>query len=247
MVADPAAGTPLREDVSCTNSSQRTRQIRGVELCLPGSVMSPSPYTLFLADAAEGRRPSMALDLGCGSGFVAISLARAGADMVVASDLNPLAAACASDNAHRNGVGGRISAVTADMMAPFAPRAFDLILFNPPSLPALDPTGLRPNFYAGEDGRAYIDRFLESYGYFLTSGGSALLVHNSLANLDMSLSMLSDNGHSYRILGSRTLAFRSEYYGHLEHLLELRAHGHADFVLDGDAYTYSISLLELST
>ncbi len=56
-------------------------------------------------------RPS--LDLGCGSGILAIALAKSSTSAVIASDLDPQAIPVTRDNAARNGVGGRVKALCA--------------------------------------------------------------------------------------------------------------------------------------
>lgn len=94
------------------------------------------------------RRFARVLDLGCGSGVLAIAAARAlPAARIVASDNDPLAAVIARDNVRINRVAGRVRVVTATGLA--HPRLrpagqFDLVLANilPDTLAKLAP-GLR--------------------------------------------------------------------------------------------------------
>jgi len=73
------------------------------------------------------------LDVGTGSGILALAAARAGAARVVAADINPNAALTADENARANGLGDRVSAVGANLLSAFAPRPlFDVILCSPP-------------------------------------------------------------------------------------------------------------------
>jgi methylase of polypeptide subunit release factors len=73
------------------------------------------------------------LDVGTGSGILALAAARAGAARVVAADINPNAALSAAENAHANGFGDRVGAVCSDLLAALAPRPlFDVILSSPP-------------------------------------------------------------------------------------------------------------------
>jgi ribosomal protein L11 methyltransferase len=58
--------------------------------------------------------PARVLDLGTGSGILAIAAARLGVPEVLACDTDPDAVACALANAGRNGVAGRVRAVVAD-------------------------------------------------------------------------------------------------------------------------------------
>src|SRR3954470_6128782 len=89
---------------------------------LPG-VFSPasSPTTGFslrLLGLAEPQRTPMTgsfLEIGCGTGVIAVSAALAGCDRVVAADVNPAAVANAALNAARHGVSDRCSAVRGDL------------------------------------------------------------------------------------------------------------------------------------
>ena len=80
-------------------------------------------YILDHPDIAYGRR---AVDFASGSGLVAIAAARAGAQHVLASDLDPFAVAAIGINAAANGVAGRIDPVSADLLGT-RPEA-DLVL-----------------------------------------------------------------------------------------------------------------------
>jgi ribosomal protein L11 methyltransferase len=73
------------------------------------------------------------LDLGCGSGVLAIAAARAGAGFVVASDNDPVAVGIAAANARINGEAARISTIVAQGLAHPAlrrPGRFDLVFAN---------------------------------------------------------------------------------------------------------------------
>ena len=80
-------------------------------------------YILDHPDIAHGRR---AVDFASGSGLVAIAAARAGAQHVLASDLDPFAVAAIGINAAANGVAGLIEPVSADLLGT-RPQA-DLVL-----------------------------------------------------------------------------------------------------------------------
>lgn len=86
------------------------------------------------------------LDIGAGSGIIAIALAshlpRARA---MATDLSGPALHLARRNAHRNGVAGRIAFVRADMLSAFSTGArFDAIASNPPYIPTAHLETLEP-------------------------------------------------------------------------------------------------------
>lgn len=86
-----------------------------------------------LSDLAKRRRFRRVLDLGCGTGVLAIGAAKLWKRGVLASDIDPTAVAVARDNARANGEGAHVTVVMADgLIAPaLARRApYDLILAN---------------------------------------------------------------------------------------------------------------------
>jgi release factor glutamine methyltransferase len=73
------------------------------------------------------------VDVGTGSGILALAAARAGAGTVIATDINPNAALTAAENARANGVGDRVSALCSNLLSALAPQPlFDVILSSPP-------------------------------------------------------------------------------------------------------------------
>ncbi len=73
------------------------------------------------------------VDIGTGSGILALAAARAGAKNVLATDINPNAALTAAENARANGVGDRVTALCTNLLSALAPRPlFDVILSSPP-------------------------------------------------------------------------------------------------------------------
>ena len=85
-------------------------------------------------DRVAGMRPIRnALDLGTGSGVLAIAIAKAAKARVAASDIDPLAAKIANENARLNGVGRLVTTIAAAGLTRSAIRArgpFDLIVAN---------------------------------------------------------------------------------------------------------------------
>ncbi len=88
---------------------------------------------LLLDHVLKTRRPRRLLDLGTGTGVLAIAAAKAGRRAVLASDIDPPSVAVARDNARLNGVGNLVHAIRATgLAAPDFARAgpFDLVLAN---------------------------------------------------------------------------------------------------------------------
>lgn len=79
---------------------------------------------------AEGLKPgARLLDVGTGSGVLALAALRLGWSSAVGLDLDPLATAAARENARRNGVAGRLELVTGGP-ASLARVGFDLVVAN---------------------------------------------------------------------------------------------------------------------
>lgn len=73
------------------------------------------------------------LDLGCGSGILAIAAAKLGASRVIALDIDPQAVDAARSNTEANGVSGTVD-VRPGTLEPGQPESLDLILANISSL-----------------------------------------------------------------------------------------------------------------
>ncbi|MGC6487007.1 MAG: peptide chain release factor N(5)-glutamine methyltransferase [Planctomycetota bacterium] len=121
---------------------------RELELEVGPSVLIPRPETEELVDVALARLGDCAspviLDLGTGSGALAIALAseRPGAQ-VLAVDASQNALAVARSNAAGNGVADRVTFAHGSWWeAVEAGRCFDLVVSNPPYIDPQDPVGL---------------------------------------------------------------------------------------------------------
>jgi release factor glutamine methyltransferase len=129
------------------------------------------------------------LDVGTGSGCVAISIAKYAPNAVVtASDVSDAALAIARRNAERHGVGGAISFAAADCVG-FAPGVapaggFDLLVSNPPYVAEAEYEALdravreyepRISLAGGADGLAFYRRLAAEAGAVVRGGGAMLL------------------------------------------------------------------------
>ncbi|MFE9428533.1 HemK2/MTQ2 family protein methyltransferase [Kitasatospora sp. NPDC006697] len=154
------------------------------------------------------RRGSRLLDLGTGNGAVALAAAAAGAE-VTAVDVSRLALATAWLNArlHHLTLGLR----RGDLTAPVAHSRFDLIVSNPPYVPAPHPTaprrGLARAWDAGFDGRLLLDRICRDAPGLLAPGGVLLLVQSALADPRATIAALRRAGLRADVVAARRQPF----------------------------------------
>lgn len=106
-------------------------------------VLIPRPETEHLVEAALARiQPGhVVVDVGTGSGAIAITIALETAARVIATDISPAALLVAHGNARR--LEAPVSFAAADLAGCFRDCSVDLLLSNPPYVPASDQPGLQ--------------------------------------------------------------------------------------------------------
>jgi release factor glutamine methyltransferase len=162
------------------------REFHGRPFRVGPATLIPRPETEHLVEAALARGPASAraLDIGTGSGCIAITLKLERPDWrVTAVDLSAEALAVAQDNGTR--LDAEVEWLESDLFASLAGRRFDLIVSNPPYVPEADPhLGLgdvrfepRTALASGPDGLDAIRAIVERAPAYLESGGWLLLEH----------------------------------------------------------------------
>lgn len=117
-----------------------------------------------------------AVDVGTGTGVLAMLLAKRGVTNIIATDTNRLALDCARDNIERAGLGATIEVQETDLMPE---GKFDLIVCNPPWLPGAASGPLEAAVYDPE--HRMLRGFLGQVGKHLKPRGQAWLVLSDLA------------------------------------------------------------------
>lgn len=113
------------------------KEFYNLRFAVSPAVLIPRPETeLVVLEAirlAKTMPTPRVVDVGTGSGIMAITLARyVPAAEVTAIDLSPDALAVAQQNAQTLGVASRIRFLQGDLLAPVAGEMFDLVISNPP-------------------------------------------------------------------------------------------------------------------
>ena len=160
---------------------------RHLELTVTPAVLIPRPETEVLVDVALELLPEgcRVLDLCCGSGAVALSLAQEATAEVVAADVSATALEVAEANGQRCGLAERVEWHCGDLFAPLrGTEPFDLVAANPPYVRRDDLAQLPPEVRdyephlaldGGEDGLAYYRRIAQEAADFIHPGGYLLL------------------------------------------------------------------------
>ena len=131
----------------------RTVTKRGISFQLRPTVFHPSLYqsTDFLLDFAlsKGFSNRTILELGCGSGFVSMYLAKHTNNRILASDINPEAVLALKQNAADLGLD--IKVLQSDLLTGLSTNDLDILLINPPYYPKNPTSNEEKAFLAGED------------------------------------------------------------------------------------------------
>jgi release factor glutamine methyltransferase len=160
------------------------KEFYGLALRVDPSVLIPRPETELLVELALARQPGSALDLGTGSGAIALALKRhLPAARVVAVEASPAALAIASGNARRLGL--EVEFRQGAWFEPVAGERFDLVVSNPPYVAVGDPHLAegdlrfepRAALVAGADGLDAIRTIAAGVRAHLNPGGWLLLEH----------------------------------------------------------------------
>lgn len=123
------------------------REFHGRVFRVTPDTLDPRPDTETLVEAALALMPRAGrfLELGVGTGAVTVTiLAERPQALGVATDVSAAALAVAAENAGRHGVADRLSLLEGDWFRPVT-GVFDIIVSNPPYIPAADLAGLSPD------------------------------------------------------------------------------------------------------
>lgn len=171
------------------------------------TVYQPAEDSSLLADGALSvvGATDRVLEVGTGSGWVAERVAEGTDAEVVAADLNP--------HACRQARARGVPAVRTDLVSGFRDDAFDVVLFNPPYLPA-DAAAARDDWMeralsGGEDGRAVIDPFVDTVGRVLTPEGVVLVLVSSLTGVEEVVAFAGDRGFSAVVVAEESFPFET--------------------------------------
>jgi release factor glutamine methyltransferase len=182
VVSRRASGEPFQYIAGRT-------EFYGLDFIVTPDVLIPRPETELLVESAleiiATNSVGTFCDIGIGSGCITVSILHHLPHVSsVGLDLSPRALAIASLNADLHGVRNRVRLVESDLFSALRDERFDLIVSNPPYVPAGDSAGLQlevrdhePHIalFGGHDGLAIVRRIVAQAPAFLQSRGYLLM------------------------------------------------------------------------
>ena len=173
------------------------------------NVYVPAEDSYLLADNLEIKAGQSVLEIGTGSGIVAMYASRL-TDRITVTDINFDACELARKNFEDNGI-ENIEILFGNMFEPVENRKFDVILFNTPYLPTEDDEVIDDTinyaFDGGLNGRKVIDLFLDEVGNHLNDGGTVQMIQSSLSGNEETLEKLDHSGFIAEIKASEHFFF----------------------------------------
>ena len=175
----------------------------GAIRCFEG-VLIPRPETELLCEVALSkmgpRGAYEAMDLGCGSGAIAVTLAANSEGRVLALDISPDCLEATRTNSELRGVSGRVTARQGSMLEPCGESGrFELIVSNPPYVRSDEMAALQPEVRCepalaldgGADGLDFYRAIVKNYAAALKPGGW-LLFEVGLGQAEQVARLLAD-------------------------------------------------------
>ena len=156
------------------------QEFYGREFRVSDGVFIPRPETEHLIETALRLAPAARsiVDVGCGSGAIAVTLALELGRTVRTTDVSTVALKAAAENARR--LGAKVEFLACDLVSAFAARTLDLVASNPPYIPTGEESGLprevrdfepRQALYAGPEGLDAYRRLVADSARVLVPGG----------------------------------------------------------------------------
>lgn len=133
-------------------------------------------YLNLVSQAPIAQNMKTAYDIGTGTGVIAAILAKRGIKEITGTDLDPRAIECARENIARLGFAGQVTIECTDM---FPAGTADLIVCNPPWLPARPTSSIERALY--DEKNQMLAAFLKGVRERLNDGGEAWLILSDLA------------------------------------------------------------------
>ena len=164
----------------------KKQEFYGREFCVTPDVLIPRPETEHLVEAAiaeiRAHGSRRILDIGTGSGAIAISVALEAGTHVLANDISTKALAVARVNRERHNA--PVSFFSGDLASAVAARSIDLLVSNPPYVPGTDAANMQREvrdwephmaLFAGDSGLEIYERLIAEATVVVRPGGRLMM------------------------------------------------------------------------
>ncbi|HSK15136.1 MAG TPA: homocysteine S-methyltransferase family protein [Gaiellaceae bacterium] len=197
---------------------------------------------LWRGGIGEGKR---CLDVGCGTGLLAVQLALNGAERVHAIDIEPRAVGNTLANAFRNGVAERVTGADVDLYGFEPEEAYDVVvasLYQMPVDPAREPAGHRPvDFW----GRNLLDHLIRLLPRLLTEGGRAYVMQLSILGQLRTAELVEASGLEAHVVDVGFFPMSGLFGENLEQIRRVEQLSDAWHLELGDQHVMAAYVLEL--
>jgi release factor glutamine methyltransferase len=186
---------PVRVKALRESAKVSVTEINEFTLTIRPTVFHPALYqsSRILAEVLSDRNLSgkCVLDMGTGSGIIALHAARGGAN-VVGVDVNPEAVACARENVRANGYETWIRVVEGDLFSFLRGEKFDTIVWNPPFYVGDPRNPEQKAWLAGQDYQK-LQEFASQLPLHLKDGGECIVILSSDADMERIIGFFDRN------------------------------------------------------
>ena len=156
----------------------KRQEFYGRDFRVTPDVLIPRPETEHVVEVALPKGARRVLDVGTGSGALAVTLQLETGAEVWATDISPAAASVAAENARR--LGAKVGVLVCDLMEAVGTGSMDLVVSNPPYVPLSHREGLQREvrdfephvaLFGGATGFELYDRIVADARRVLRPGG----------------------------------------------------------------------------
>ncbi|AHF81343.1 HemK2/MTQ2 family protein methyltransferase [Thermococcus paralvinellae] len=180
---------------------------KDLKLKLHPQVYEPAEDTFLLAENLKVKEGDIALDIGTGTGIIALLMAKK-AEYVLGVDVNPIAIELAKENAKINEI-KNVEFRVSDLFENVEGK-FDVITFNPPYLPGRPEELKEPIDLAligGKRGREVLDKFIDQVIDYLKPNGRIQIVQSSITGVEDTIEKFTKLGFKVEITAKERYFF----------------------------------------
>ena len=177
------------------------KSVDGLNLIIPKDVYDPAEDSFLLAENVIVQENQKVLEVGSGSGYVTLFLAKKYPTVeFFCLDINYSAAITTNRNAEENKQ--QLNVFSADLFSSLLSNRknpfFDIIIFNSPYLPYTEEGNLERAWAGGKDGLEIVTPFIENLSQYLKRSGFSYLVVSSKTNIPKLIELFKSNNWFYK-------------------------------------------------